>query len=326
MAESTLSPDLDEIRSSVARFMGHPSRTYASLNSQEQADIDEAVDRGLRQFYTPDPLDGETKAHEWSFMQPYTTLDLTVPYATGTVEVASGVVTLTGGTFPSWAASGVFSVSGSDYAVDTRDGNTQITLVDTSLTVAAGTSYGLYQNRYTLPDNYGGMCGPITYGFGTNWTEIKIVDDVSIRMAEQEQGWPKTRPTFASITPTDPTYTTGQRFSLHVWPLPDAAYRLTYRYTILLDNLTTTNKYPPGGLLHGETILLSCLSVAEEILDSPSRQYRDRFMRRLRASVLLDRQANAVEYFGYNGDASDLARNEFTRTATGYVRVGGVLY
>jgi hypothetical protein len=63
------------------------------------------------------------------------------PYSTGTVAISSGVVTLSGGTFPSWAARGIFRVNGLTYTVDSRDSNTQITLDDTSVAASSSTAY-----------------------------------------------------------------------------------------------------------------------------------------------------------------------------------------
>ena len=68
----------------------------------------------------------------------------------------------------------------------------------------------------------------------------------------------------------------------------------------------TGSEVPLGGQLHTETILASCLSVAEQVIipNSPHR-YRENYLARLRASVELDRQAYTTENLGYNGDPSD---------------------
>lgn len=70
------------------------------------------------------------------------------PYATGTIKVEDGVVTLTGGAFPSWAAGGILSTGAINYFVSTRDSDTQVTLLNCdTLNVTAGTSYSL-----SIPD------------------------------------------------------------------------------------------------------------------------------------------------------------------------------
>jgi hypothetical protein len=66
-------------------------------------------------------------------------------YATGTVTIAAGIVTLSSGTFPSWSSKGTVSYAGTLYTVNTRDSDTQVTLDDTSLTVAAASAYLLYR-------------------------------------------------------------------------------------------------------------------------------------------------------------------------------------
>lgn len=66
-------------------------------------------------------------------------------YSTGTVAVASGVVTLTGGSFPSYGTNAVYSrrfyLGSNIYAVATLNSATQLTLVDTSVNASSGTSY-----------------------------------------------------------------------------------------------------------------------------------------------------------------------------------------
>lgn len=79
-------------------------------------------------------------------------------YSTGTLTATNGsaVVTLSGGTFPTYAASGELSVSGQWYTISTRDSGTQITLATafTGTTVAATTGTWLvYQDAYTLPSD-----------------------------------------------------------------------------------------------------------------------------------------------------------------------------
>jgi len=68
-------------------------------------------------------------------------------FSAGKITIASGVVTLADGTFPSWAAAGVLKLDNKYYYVDTRDGDTQITL-DTSVTEADASSYELKRAEY----------------------------------------------------------------------------------------------------------------------------------------------------------------------------------
>lgn len=75
--------------------------------------------------------------------------DYEAPYSTGTIQIVAttggSVVTLTGGSFPTWAASGDLVVSGELYSVLSRTDATHLVLDDATINVAAGTSYELRQ-------------------------------------------------------------------------------------------------------------------------------------------------------------------------------------
>lgn len=62
----------------------------------------------------------------------------------GTVEIVDGVVTLAGPEdWPAWAADASLWIGETEYDVDTRDSDTQLTLVDTGVNVSAGTAFEL---------------------------------------------------------------------------------------------------------------------------------------------------------------------------------------
>lgn len=109
---------------------------------------------GYREFAT---------AHHWSYFYQHGRLNTNAQYTTGTVAYlqSSGTypyqLTLTGGTWPSWAASGSLRIGTVTYDVATRVSDTVLTL-DSVLTPAtdldAGTSYTLYQDTYTMPADF----------------------------------------------------------------------------------------------------------------------------------------------------------------------------
>ncbi|MHC4705416.1 MAG: hypothetical protein ACYTFQ_33145 [Planctomycetota bacterium] len=85
--------------SSLLERVGHHLFGIRSgYTSDQTTDIEECIKDGLHDVYT---------AHPWSFFRPVKEITTTAPYSTGTITVASGVVTLTSGTFPSWAAVGI---------------------------------------------------------------------------------------------------------------------------------------------------------------------------------------------------------------------------
>jgi hypothetical protein len=98
--------------------------------------------------------------HPWKYYQTLGRVVTSAYYNTGTVafDLTGGsserLVTLSGGTFPSWAASGTLVVGSVPYDVDERLSGTTLTLVSTqapSADVAAGTTYTLYRDTYPAP-------------------------------------------------------------------------------------------------------------------------------------------------------------------------------
>lgn len=277
----------------------------ASWTHEEQALVEMVVQRGIRRFYTPPILPGERHAHEWSFLRPLTTLQLSAPYDTGTVTVAAGVVTLAGGTFPSDAASGELEVNGFTYRVSTRDGDTQVTLEDTSVTAAAGSTYKLGYPQYNLPSDFSMFYGPMTYQPGNAiYPPIDIVSEHQIRARRQAADY-YYRPTMAALRPRTLDATTGTRWEILLWPTPDDAYILDYRYRVNPADLTTVNLMPYGGDPHVATWVAAVLYESEletKLANGPRAQD---FVQRLRASVDHDRRTSSPKFLGYGHDRSD---------------------
>lgn len=307
--ESSLSIAWTEWREEVGRFLNF-GRTIANWTADQTVEVDRFIERGIRQFLNPPPVEtdrGSKVKHEWSFLRPVTTLTVNAPYSTGTVTVASGVVTLASGTFPSWAADGTFVVSGVQYSVSTRDSDTQITLDDTSVTAAAGSVYQLVNWDYDLPATFGGPSGPMTFAGGSGYCEARRVGEADIRVRRQNMMTAITGPPHHyAVRPKDmATGTVGQRFELLVWPAPDKAYVLTYRYLYLIGEITSGSPFPPGGMMHAETILQSCLAIAERRIEHRGTKEFAAFMQLLKGSIEHDRRISAPDTYGYNGDSSE---------------------
>lgn len=131
-----------EIKENFALVAG-VSRDSDVWDTDTEADYERILRGGRRKFFM---------AHQWRFLEQDWTILTTAPYETGTIQVASGVVTGTGTTFPGDATSGpreyMLEVSDGLYEIDVWTSATSLTLKDTSLTVASGTSYKIYRVRY----------------------------------------------------------------------------------------------------------------------------------------------------------------------------------
>ena len=100
----------------------------------------------------------------------------------------------------------------------------------------------------------------------------------------------------------------GQRWEAMFHQPPNAVFTLHYRYAVLPDALVkTTAGHPYGSAHHSETILESCLAIAEtREKDTASTEHLDRFTRVLLGSIDRDKLlVEAIQVYGYNGDSSD---------------------
>lgn len=101
--------------------------------------------------------------HSWNYYQRQRLLQTSAVYSTGTiaVDVTGGaherMVTLSDGTWPTWAALGRLIIDGVHYEVKSRESSTIITLEPNSYPtsdVASGTAYQIYQSGYLLPADF----------------------------------------------------------------------------------------------------------------------------------------------------------------------------
>lgn len=101
--------------------------------------------------------------HTWSYFQRQRLLQTVASYSTGTIafDLTGGahelMLTLTTGTWPSWAAMGRVIIADVHYEVNRRISDSIITLNSNSAPaadVASGTTYTIYKNSYLLPNDF----------------------------------------------------------------------------------------------------------------------------------------------------------------------------
>lgn len=118
---------------------------------------------------------------------------------------------------------------------------------------------------------------------------ISIVDEASLRQLEQTaplSGLPK----YAAVRPKRSEGDGVQRWEVLFYPTPNDNRTLHYRYSVAPPPISADRKWPYGGKQHAETILQSCLAVAEERETKAQGPATARFMERLAASIQLDLQ------------------------------------
>ena len=312
----TLALTFDNLKTEVSATLGIPF---------SDASVDRAVNRGLRQFYVPEPLPGERVSHRWSFLKTEETLTTHAATTTATVTIDGGDtdrLTFTAGTLLTTDALSISHVSlvnsgtTTKHLVSSVGSSTEVDLTEAPGFTGTGISCTVHYNgTYALPATFAGIEGTIAYDsfFGTDPQRsdmtIEVTDITRLRDKFQYLDDRDDKPLAAAVFTTGAGSTssaTGTGYRLQIYPIPDAAYRLRYQMVNEPDLLNSGSEVPLGGSLHAETILASCLSIAEQSIfpNSPHR-YREAFIARLRASVELDRSAYTTENLGYNGDPSD---------------------
>ncbi len=295
MAESTLSITYRTIQQELGYFNGW-STDNTSWSASELAMINRDVKAGLRQFYAPPKLPAQTRPHRWSFLRPVETLITVAPYSTGTIEVVvtDATVTLTDGVFPPWAASGEIVIDGVAYDVATRTDDTHIELTTAwAGASAADKAYVLQRYAYDLPDAFASTDGDMMFEESSGiFHTVPVIGEGRIREYRQQVSSPG-EPIYAAVRPKKHigTETTGQRWELLLHPVADKAYTLSYQCRLNPESLNESapdTTYPPGGMMHAQTIIASCLAAAEmRFKGSKGPQWED-FLIKLESSIAID--------------------------------------
>jgi hypothetical protein len=273
-------------------------------SSDDTTNIVDYINSGIRRFYNPPITQNRKRSREWSFLSPVDVITTSAPYDTGTITIVAGVVTLAGGTFPSWAADGEIQVDVTDVPsslrVATRDSGTQLTLEDTTIAVAAGTEYSLPRTVYALPDDWAGMIDKsLTYNAETTGYSyaVPLVGELQLREMRQQYNQDG-QPNYATTRTRAGTGTTGQRSELLFYPNADAVYPMEYRYRKNASALSAANPYPLGGMDHSDTIIASCLAEAELRTRDRADVWRTKFQELLMTSVDRDERLASPKSLG----------------------------
>ncbi len=309
--ESSLSVGFSDLKSEVGYFLGHGRSSWASA---VETKIEGLVQSGVRLVYYPPAATEDTIGHEWTWLSPTTVLSVVPPYATGTVEIVDGVVTLTDGTFPDWSAQGDLNISSGIYTVSTRDGDNQVTLDDTSVDADAETEYGLTRKAYDLPDDFNRLKGMLHFPQNEYLNSVTLVPTSMIyqlrasRTLSGPPQWFSTR--YKTSTGSD-----GQRQELLLYPDADQAWVMNYEYEAYSGKLSASFPYPLGGSHLAELYIESCLSVAERRINNEVGIHNDQFARLMLDAVSRDKSRTGRNY-GQMGHKEGV-RREFRRGWTG---------
>lgn len=169
-----------------------------------------------------------TNAYPWSYLLRQDRLALDAPYSTGTIAYTHSTltVTLTGGTFPSWAKYGRIIIANVSYEVDGNPTSTTLTLTSTSnpgANVAGSTAYTLYRDTYQLPADFAAMDLMYEINNTQGMDYVHPLDFLLARKDHNASGTPQIYSVFGDLD--DPG-----RMVVRFAPYPSAAGNLDYIY------------------------------------------------------------------------------------------------
>jgi len=273
----------------VGRFLFGQRSVYSD---SETSDIEDCIRDGLYRVYT---------AHDWSFFRPIKDVATVTPYTTGTVVIVAGVVTLTDGTFPAWAADGILRVDNRYHSIASRDGNTQITLDDTTVSASAGKTFELACPEIPLDVNFEAVAGDssLTYYPSQNelYPAVEQRHDQTIRKLQQNNPY-FDRPIFYSVRTVEFDPTTGSRKRLAFYPTPDNVYILRVPMLLRPTMIDSTNQYPVGGETLAAVITQACLAAAEHNLDDGEGIHEKRFLEMMPLAIRADMEKSSPTTLG----------------------------
>jgi len=179
------------------------------------------------------------------------------------------------------------------------------------------------QGDYDLPNDFGGLVtGELYYSAEDGiWHPIRDIGPGAV-LHMRSKNPSNAAPVCGAVIPQVHDGSAPQGWTLALVPAADAVYTVKYQYQIVPDSIGSP--YNIGGTTHYETLLASCLAIAERRLreDDATGRQQAYWQERLAASIAYDRK-QAPRYLGYNADRSG-AKVALKRS--NYVTFGGVLY
>lgn len=148
--------------------------SYGGPQDAEQRDIRTAIHKAYSEV---------TTIRDWSYYHVHGRIITQAPYSTGTVSTTGTTVTLTGGVWPTWAATGAYLKIGEEICrVGTRTSNTVLVLAAPLLLKANVTAkaFTLYKTVYALPADFRNLDEPSDeYNW---WAGLYLTPDQAMKL------------------------------------------------------------------------------------------------------------------------------------------------
>lgn len=169
--------------------------------------------------------------HEWSYLWSITRVNTVAAYNTGTIayDHTGGTyerqLTLTDGTWPSWALEGFLTINDIPYEIESVKSSTVLTLTSSSnpgADIASGTAYSLSADSYVMVDGFIAADDALFNSSGLSMNYVHPRDWMTRRRVNSGPAEPRIF-TFTGAK-------TLGRIALRLWPAPDAVYYIDFLY------------------------------------------------------------------------------------------------
>ena len=148
--------------------------SFGGPQDAEQRDIRTAIHKAYAEL---------TTIRDWSYYHVHGRVITDAPYSTGTITSSGTTVTLTGGTWPAWAATGGYLKTGEQIARVSSRTSGSVLVLDSALALKADVTaapYQLYRTVYPLPADFRNMDEPSDeYNW---WSGTYITPDQAMKL------------------------------------------------------------------------------------------------------------------------------------------------
>jgi hypothetical protein len=149
-------------------------------------------------------------------------------------------------------------------------------------------------STYDLPEDFGELIEPVfTWAANAANAPIAVVSERHLRSLASQANRTGV-PRYAALRPKSETGGI-QRQEVVFYPTPTADATISYRSSIIPQELDEDHPYPLGGAQHSEAILEACLAEAEVKLHDAEGVHSKRYAEALLAAIQSDQKLNALE-------------------------------
>ncbi len=141
-----------------------------------------------------------------------------------------------------------------------------------------------------LPDTFGGFTTDrLAFASREKWPLLLVSMDRFLEKTQHNRFSGFEQPMLGTVQPKAFTASTGQRWTLSVWPTTVRAYIVSGPSRLNPNAVSLAGDYPMGGEAYAETLMASYLAAAELEKTNATGPLATRFMELLAASIAYDR-------------------------------------